>query len=120
MNRWVAVGFVGLFAVGCASGYRNVNPSAKLNAIKLEMSDKRVLETMGKPDDVANRERIGTQIAWYPMTLLILPIFFHPPYSESMYYYKGEGRVLLRTGWGGDVNLRVVRVSGDPNEDGYR
>jgi hypothetical protein len=121
IQTFVLVCLLIVWTLGCArQPYVNVASEAKIAGVKTEMTEKQVREVMGDPDDVQHRERTAVKVMWYPLTLLILPIFYHPPYSEKTYYYKDQGRVLLRTGWSGDVNFRVIEVAGDPTEDGYQ
>lgn len=121
MKRGICLGLLLCLAAGCARNrYENVAPESKISAVKVEMTEKQVREIMGRPDDISRSERTLVKVLWYPLTLLILPAFYHPPYSDMTYYYAEEGRVIFRTGWAGDVNYRVIEVEGDPAEDGYQ
>ena len=114
-----------VFLTGCAtpSGYKNVRSESKLSQVQLGMGVMEVRKIVGEPTDYEEVEDISTQVAWLPMQLLIVGLFFAPSGGHQTFYYKNEGRVYFDTGWGvpgTKRSYRVVAVEGNPNEKGYR
>ncbi|MBN1868884.1 hypothetical protein JW916_16520 [Candidatus Sumerlaeota bacterium] len=84
------------------------------------MGDTELRETIGMWDDSGVKKYPLNMVICVALALLIFPpLFMDPPLVGQVHYYKGEGRVYLKSGWF-DLNDRVYRVVGDPSEDGYK
>ena len=72
------------------------------------MGSTQVQDLIGQPSDM----KIGaTGKNW-------IPFYFGSDRVRTVFYYKGEGRILFSSGLGsGD---KVIEIEHDPSEDGYR
>lgn len=124
----LALGFVALGAIGCATPSdgsaaskpagteaatkpaeppRGVPPpaSSKLSTVQLGWNDEQVRAAIGAPDNVEG----------YITGKSFIPFYFGPDTSRTDWEYKGEGRVVFsRNAYSG--TLKVVRIDYDPNE----
>ena len=84
-------------------------PRTKFTRLKIGMSEKQVVDLIGKPND-SNQSVTGK--AWIP--------FYHGSGKvETMMYYKGNGRLLFSSDAGYQSSMFLIGIEHDASEDGY-
>ncbi len=83
---------------------RSIPKSSKFRRIKKGMSSRQVTHIIGRPTDTGY---FRTGKAW-------IPFYYGPDTSRTVYYYRHEGELQFNR------RNRLVKITYNPSEDGYR
>ncbi|MCP4644464.1 MAG: hypothetical protein GY851_28735 [bacterium] len=98
---------------GCATGggeAKSAEPAQPVPAdsafakVNLGMGDTQATDILGQPND---RRVFTTGKSW-------IPFYYGSDTVNTMYYYKGEGRIVF------NGKRRLNKIVYDPTEDGYK
>ena len=73
--------------------------------IEIGMEKSQIIDLIGPPSDLQSKSS----------GKIYIPFYFGRDVARTVYYYKGEGRIIISSG-----NDKVMRIDYDPLEDGHK